>query len=129
MEQAVRDFPKDPEPLRTLCRFLFEHADPADSEKALKELIRRQPEDAAAHHNLGTVKMRMRRFQPAVEAFQKSLEYRPNSSPTYLHLGYALRECGRLEEAIQAWEQVLRLDPGNSEAKEGIRQIKGLKEI
>jgi tetratricopeptide (TPR) repeat protein len=62
-EQAVAEFPNDVEPLQALCRLLFEHADPADTRQAIEELLRRDPQDAAAYHNLGSVYYRLGQYE------------------------------------------------------------------
>ncbi len=84
---------------------------------ALKDLIACEPTDASAHHNLGTLFLRVGRFDEAARSFRQSLRYRSNNVATYLNLASALKESGRLEEAIQAWEQVLRLSPGEPTAR------------
>ena len=53
LERASAESNGDLEPLRTLCRLLFEHGEPADAKQTIEELIRRDPQDAAALHNLG----------------------------------------------------------------------------
>jgi tetratricopeptide (TPR) repeat protein len=124
LESAVANRPDDPDLREPLCRFLFDHADPHEAEGALKELIGLDPQNAAAHHNLGTTYLRLGRPEDAVEAFQQSLQLRPNASGTWLELGNALETCGRVGDAVAAWEQALRLDPGNDGAKRSLRQAR-----
>jgi tetratricopeptide (TPR) repeat protein len=108
---------EDLEPLQTLCRILFEQGEPAAAESALQELTQRAPSDAAALHNLGTIRQRLQRHAAAATAFQSSLQIRPRSAPTYLQLGYALYESGARDAAAIAWKAVLNIDPENSEAR------------
>ena len=124
-EQAVAEFPDDLEPLQALCRLLFEHAGPADARGAIEELLRHEPHDAAAYHNLGSVCYRLGQYGASADAYRQSLRLRPSSASTYLHLGYALREAGDRKEACAAWEQTLRLAPGDSNAVEALRQARG----
>jgi Flp pilus assembly protein TadD len=95
---------------------LFEQAPPAEAERVVSELVRRAPADAAAHHNLGTIRLRLKRYPAAVQAYRDALGHRADAPTTQLHLGYALKECGRLEEAVAAWEEVLPLAPGDPAA-------------
>jgi Flp pilus assembly protein TadD len=87
-------------------------------------LIERSPDDASAHHNLGTLLLRTRRFDEAAESYREALRLRPDNPATYLHLGYALKEAGRTAEATLAWEQVLRLAPGDPAALEELRRLR-----
>jgi O-antigen biosynthesis protein len=123
LERANAESPDDLEVIRTRCQFLFEHGAPEEAESALRTLLAGHPEDASAHHNLGTVLLRLRRFSEAEEAYRRSLRYRPDHSETYLYLGHALAECGRNAEAADAWMHVLRLSPGDSRALDALRRI------
>jgi tetratricopeptide (TPR) repeat protein len=87
LEQAVKDHSEDREAWQALCRFLFEHVSLAEAEPALKSLLRLDPEDARAYHNLGTVYLQQGRGEAAAEACRESLKRRPESAATYLLLG------------------------------------------
>ena len=121
-ERAVAERPEDGEPRNSLCQFLFEHGTAEEAERVLKDLIAREATDASAHHNLGTLYLRTRRFREAARAYQESIRHRPDSAATHLHLGYALKESGHLRDAVAAWEQVLRLAPGDPAATEELRK-------
>jgi tetratricopeptide (TPR) repeat protein len=121
-EQAVKACPDDIEIFDARCRFLFEHADPEETKRALEELIRRVPQDAAAHHNLGTINLRLGDYSAAIKCYRRSLELRPNAPGTYLQLAEALRGAGRMDEAIEAWEQTLRLAPGDPQTTKALRE-------
>jgi predicted Zn-dependent protease len=95
-------------------------------EEALRELVRRQPENAAAHQNLGTLLLRAGRFQEAAEAFRTSLRHRPDSAITQLSLGYALSDAGQRDEAGAAFEQCVRIAPEPRVAAEAQRQLAAL---
>jgi GT2 family glycosyltransferase/tetratricopeptide (TPR) repeat protein len=123
IEQAVAASPLDHLVLEAQCRLFFEHGAPDQAEAAIRALIARHPGDPAAHHNLGTLQLRLKRYDEAVQSFRQSLRRRADAPATYLHLGYALKESGRLEEAVAAWQQVLRLSPGNPEATEELSRI------
>jgi GT2 family glycosyltransferase/tetratricopeptide (TPR) repeat protein len=98
----------------------------AGLEEALRELVRLQPEDAAAHHNLGTLLMHSGRFSEAAEAFRKSLRERPDSALTQLSLGYALSNAGRRAEARAAFEKSVRLAAEPRLTAEAQRQLAAL---
>jgi predicted Zn-dependent protease len=126
LEAGVRECPNDAAPLNALCKLLFFHAHPLEAEAAMAELARRQPEDAGAQHNLGTVLLRLGRNHEAVEAFQASVRTRPDAALTHLSLGYALHNAGRDQEARRAFENCLRLAPVGPAAAEAARQLHAL---
>ncbi len=111
LEQALALSPDDHETMRLQCHFLFEHGTPSESEFALRRLIGRDPEDASAHHNLGTLLLRNKRFKDATIVFREALRLRPENLATHLHLGYALKGNGRIAEAASVFENALRLAP------------------
>ena len=92
----------------------------------MRKLVHRQPENAAAHHNLGTVLLRSGLFQEAAAVFRRSLCERPNSAITQLSLGYALSNAGERAEASAAFEQCVRLVPEDQLAVEARRQLAAL---
>jgi cytochrome c-type biogenesis protein CcmH/NrfG len=87
-------------------------------------LLARDPDDASGHHNLGTLLLRLKRYDEAAQSFRQALRFRADAPATYLHLGYALKESGRLEEAVAAWRQVLRLSPDDAAAAEELKRAR-----
>jgi Flp pilus assembly protein TadD len=94
-----------------------------EAEVALQSLIDHDPDDASAHHNLGTLRMRTQRYDGAVEAYRRSLSLRPRYAAKHLNLGYALKDSGRLDEAVAEWEQTLRLAPGDPAARQELVRV------
>jgi GT2 family glycosyltransferase/tetratricopeptide (TPR) repeat protein/SAM-dependent methyltransferase len=84
-EQAAFENPangEDSPALGALAQFLFENASPPEAEPVLVELTRRRPQDAASHHNLGTLYLRLGQHAAAVDAYRTSLKLRPDSAET-----------------------------------------------
>ena len=124
LERASAVMPADPEPLRELCRVLFEQVDPAEAEGVVRELLRREPRDASAHHNLGTVHLRRGNPAAAVEAYQRSLQFRRDHAATHFQLGCAFDALGRRAEAIAAWERTLALAPDHTETAKALQSVR-----
>ena len=61
-----------------------------EAEIATEELLRRTPGDAAAYHNLGVKLVRQGKQDEAIQAFQKSLQLRPDAAMTQASLDAAL---------------------------------------
>jgi Flp pilus assembly protein TadD len=91
---------------------------------AIQELLRRDPADASAFHNLGSVCYRLGQFEESVEAYRESVKLRAENASTYLHLALALKESGKLAEAITACEQAERLAPGDQTVIETLRRLR-----
>lgn len=126
IKDALSNDDDDPEPLRAWCQLAFEIGDPRDAEAGLIELVRRDPLDPSAHHNLGTVYLQTRRYREAVSAFQNSVELRPSFVASHLHLGYALDGLGERTKAIAAWRAALQLDNNSSQAIESLARYDAL---
>jgi tetratricopeptide (TPR) repeat protein/glycosyltransferase involved in cell wall biosynthesis len=125
LQQAVYEFPGERAPRQVLCRFLFEQGEPAPAAGELLDLLRHDPTDASAYHNLGTVYLQMRQYGGAVQAYRRSLRHRPDWAPTYRMLGHAWHYVGHEEEARAAWQETLRLSPGDAEATEVLAAVCG----
>jgi GT2 family glycosyltransferase/tetratricopeptide (TPR) repeat protein/SAM-dependent methyltransferase len=121
-EAAAAADPTDPEPCRQLGRLYFEGRNDPAAERVLRSLLTRAPDDAAAHHNLGAVLLRLGRAEAAVGAFRRSLDLRPESLETGVCLGYALRAAGDERGAVEVWQGVLARAPGHLEAAAAIAE-------
>lgn len=119
---AVTEFPEDLLALRAACRILFEHLPPIEALPAQQLLAERCPDDAAAHHNLGTLHFRASHLDRAIECYQKALAVRPDFAPTHLYLGQVLHAQGRSKEAETYWARAHELDPENMPSLEDLAQ-------
>jgi tetratricopeptide (TPR) repeat protein len=77
LSTALTEHPDDVSLEQHWCRFLFDHGGPDEAEHALRALVSLQPEDGAAHHNLGLILLRVGQVESAAESFRKSLRLRP----------------------------------------------------
>jgi tetratricopeptide (TPR) repeat protein len=102
LKRAVQEFPNDPEAWEAWCRFLFEYGQPAEAETALRELVRRDPANASAYCNLGTLNLRLGRYPAAADCYRQSLRYRPDHAATQAQLRQALQQCGQMQTAVPA---------------------------
>jgi tetratricopeptide (TPR) repeat protein len=120
-KQALEEFLAAPEPPQAWCRFLFDHGDPGGAEAALREQVRWEPKNGAAHSNLGTPKLRLGRPVGGGAPLPAVAASSARACADVCAAGPLLRHAGRVDEARQAWAQALRLDPGNAEAAAGLR--------
>jgi len=115
-EEARSAAPDEIEPLEAWCHHLFARSDAEAAFDALTQLVARDPENAAAHHNLGTVCRWRGQYEEAAEAYRASLRLRPESADTCIQLGHAFAGCGRDADAISAWQEALRIAPDEPRA-------------
>ena len=125
LEDACVRFPESSAPLDRLCRLLFVHGTQEDAERALLELVQREPLDAAARHNLGSLYRSMGEPERAAKCLRDSLRLRGESAPTWVALGETLAVLGERDEAIAAFQQALRIAPDHGAAKEGLERLSG----
>ena len=123
LETGMANHPSDRSLLEDVCRLLFEFGDPADTEARLRQLIALEPSDASAWHNLGTTYLRLRRSQPAVNAFQTAARLRPDSAASHFYLGLVLEDIGDRESANSEWIKATEVDPHCPEAHEAHRRL------
>jgi tetratricopeptide (TPR) repeat protein len=91
-----------------------------DSERALALLTdarKLAPNNSDVQFALGTVALRMSRFQDAINAFQETLKLRKNDPPALYGLGQAFMAIARYEEAREEITRYLALRPDDSSAR------------
>lgn len=122
LEFAVRHA-LDADLLDRVARFCFETGEDGVAEQTLRSLTQRSPNDAAAHHNLGSVLLRGGRPGEAAAVFRRSLELRPGSVETRVCLGHALLASGDRAGAATAWQAALAAAPSHREATDALRSL------
>lgn len=105
----VQDKSTDTDLLEEAARLLHEQIGPAAALAAHEEILRRIPDHASAHNNLGQSCLAAGEPERAVACHLQSLRLRPAWPPTLVQLGHALEAVGRHAEAAQAWEEASRL--------------------
>ncbi len=74
------------------------------------------PEEAAEAFNQGVQLGRLRRYDEAIEFYDKAIAIRSDYIKAIFNKAVALQMLNRLEEAILAYDQVLAVNPGDPEA-------------
>ena len=76
-----------------------------------------------AAYRLGLIFLIQKLYEEAASQFKKVIELDATYVRAYGGLGVAYQELGKFPEAIDAFETVLRLEPGNRNAIEMLRQL------
>ena len=77
LETAASAAPDDSETLDELCRLLFEHGEPHETELALQRLARIRPGDASVQSNLAQICLQLGRHEEAGKLFQHAAALDP----------------------------------------------------
>lgn len=68
--------------------------------------------------------LQLKRYQEALHDAQQCVSIRSDWPKGYLRLGSCHSHLGNVNDAIAAYEQVCQLDPGNSQAKKALGQLR-----
>lgn len=101
--------------------------DAGRAEKALRELVARNPNSAHHANKLGIHLLRQEKFRDAEAAFRNGLGINPNDAVLHYNLAVSLLEQGRHEEARQQAEASLAIDPSYEHAGQLLDSLKNRK--
>ena len=100
--------PRDIKPARPLTPIekavkMIDEEDYASAEKLLKEILKKEPKNADAFHNLGVVEMGRNNFRNAIEYFERASKIKSNNFQTFYLLGDCYKKLGDLKNAEKAF--------------------------
>jgi protein O-GlcNAc transferase len=109
--------------MTTTSQRLFERAVDAHRKGALKaasalyqELLRADPNHAAACGNLAIISAQQGDFIRAEGLFREEIRLQPDSAVAYNHLGSVLQQQDKWDDAIAAHQRAIALDPNYAKA-------------
>jgi tetratricopeptide (TPR) repeat protein len=88
----------------------------AQGVELIAKAITLDPDDAAAHNDLGVAVNGAMRFAEALESFDRAVALRPDYADAFANRGAALRGCGKLDQALDSYDRAIALDPGHAAA-------------
>ena len=88
-----------------------------EAERLYREVLRREPEDAATHELLGQILLARGSIDGAIEHLRRSVSIDPGSPGAWTALAMALESAGEWTEALQAVDRGLQLGPGEVAAR------------
>lgn len=119
-ERALRDlqlrFPNDLDVLYSLARIGFVSGRTELVISTMRRCVELDPNDGAAHHNLGNALRSAGRHDEAIVELQKALTHMPNPSDAHNTLGLTLKDLGRMDEAVAEFRMAVVLNPANAVA-------------
>lgn len=84
--------------------------------EACKQAVKINPDDEAAHLNLGHAYVQADMFDEAIEAYKQAININPDDAGVHWFLGYAYGKSGMHKEAIEPFKQAIRINPDDKEA-------------
>ncbi len=116
---AAAKSPAKVRPKLQLARALAQ-SDPARAEALLAESQRLEPDNAAAHTQLGSLWLDQRQPDRALREFEAALRLEPRSASALSNRGTALYMLGRPEEAEGEFQRALDRDPCHFNARHNL---------
>ncbi len=80
------------------------------AERAFRQALQANPEDAKSHNNLGHALAQQGKLEPAIASFRRALKLNPELAAAHYNLGFALAQQGHQLAAIAAFRQAVRLN-------------------
>src|SRR3990170_2183518 len=84
--------------------------------KLWEDVVRKSPEKARGHNNLGNAYSRQDRFEDAIQHYMTALRVKPDYTLAHINIGNVYYKQGRFEDAIQEYMAALKLKSNYSEA-------------
>ena len=94
---------------------LFSQGDLTGAEENLRKLIKKFPEDAFGHFQLGNVLFRQKKPEDAISSFREAIRLRPKYALAYNAIGMVYASQSRWQEAITEYQKALEINPNYGE--------------
>lgn len=88
----------------------------AEALQYVESILRRNPNDATARGQLGSLYRRQNQPEAAIREFRRAIDLQPSLIAVRLELADVLFQVGRLPESAAELQQVVRIDPRNFDA-------------
>jgi tetratricopeptide (TPR) repeat protein len=102
------------EPVRAQALLLESRKEFVEAARCWQTFLEQHPEHAEAANELGSVFVRMERFEDGLRWFARALEIRPDLAAAKINVGIALRELKRFEEAAARFREMLASTPDDA---------------
>jgi tetratricopeptide (TPR) repeat protein len=79
-------------------------------EKAKSE-VKKNPDNAEAHNNLGLCYIKLDKYQEAFESFKQAIKMKPDYAEAHNNLGLCYFKLDKYQEAMESCKQAIKLKP------------------
>ena len=101
------------------------HAYSQSEMRFLRDAVNRTPKDATAWINLGNALMDNRRYQEAIDAYQKALELDPKNVDVRVDMGTCFKNIGQPARAVEEYRKAIAINPGHLNAHRNLGIVLG----
>ena len=112
----TQEFPEHPFAWKVLAVVLNLNGKLRESLVASQKCVQLEPQDSAAHNNLGNTLKVLRRLNEAEASYRKAITLKPDYAEAYSNLGSTLQELRKLNEAEASYRKAITLKPDFTEA-------------
>ena len=105
---------KDAENLFYLGNAFYEKKDHESAEKCYRKSSEFNPDNAAAHYNLGILLQDMERYGEAKEEYREAIRADPDNAAAHYNLGILLKDLERYDEAEKEYREAIRANPDDA---------------
>jgi Tfp pilus assembly protein PilF len=88
-----------------------------------EDVVKKSPDKARAHNNLGAAYYRQGRMEDALREFQLALSINPNYADAHSDLGAIYYRQGRMEDALREFQLALSINPNYAEAHNNLGAV------
>lgn len=93
------------------------------AEVQLNAAVELQSDNAEIHNNLGVVRRKLRKFDEALECFDKALALAPKYAGAMFNRATALNDMGEIEDAKNAYRETIALDDTHAGAYRQLAEL------
>lgn len=95
---------------------LFSQGDFKGAEETLRKFLKRFPEDAFGHFQLGNVLFRQNRPDEAITSYEEAIRRRPKYALAYNAIGIVYASQSRWDQAMVEYRKALEINPDYADA-------------
>ncbi|MBI5205082.1 MAG: tetratricopeptide repeat protein [Nitrospirae bacterium] len=88
-----------------------------------EDVVRKSPQKAKGHYNLGIAYYNKGLTDMAIEHYQIALRLKPDYAEAHYNLGVTYGRIGLLDKAIKEYQTALRLNPGHKLSENSLNRI------
>ncbi|BAY22872.1 TPR repeat-containing protein [Calothrix sp. NIES-2100] len=95
---------------------LYSQGDFKGAEESLRKFLKRFPEDAFGHYQLGNVLFRQNRLDEAISSFQEAIRLKPKYALAYNAIGIVHASQSHWDDAMSQYRKALEINPDYADA-------------
>ena len=85
-----------------------------DNYSLYSDMVKKSPEAALPHYNLGNVYTEQGKIDEAINEYRMAVQLNPNDAKAHNNLGLSYEHQGRINEALDEYQAALKLKPDNA---------------